>query len=317
MLVSVVMPNHNRVDALPHTLEALTRQHYPASNFEVIVVDQASTDGSRELVEGFTASYRLRLVRQDARYGISVARNGGVQAAEGDLVILLDADIIADPGLVEAHVKLHRRAGGAILGCGRLWPYPPAYRSFIEQVANPDAGLERGVELEDFPVYYAFGGHLSFTVDTCRRVGPFDPQLRGAEDIEFAYRASQAGIGIKNCREAIGYHNHHRSLEEHRQRAASYWSMTPRLMAMHPELKGRMPGFAELEPLRLGREPLSLSMAKSRAAFWALPPVRSGLYRYLCWAEERRAFPRMTKFSYYRLMLGEQRAGANRARGVG
>jgi glycosyltransferase involved in cell wall biosynthesis len=102
MKVSVVMPNHNRADALPMTLEALSRQTFPASEFEVIVVDQASTDGSRELVESFSSPYRLRLLKQAGKFGISVARNGGVEAADSNLIILLDADIIPDPGLVSA-----------------------------------------------------------------------------------------------------------------------------------------------------------------------------------------------------------------------
>jgi GT2 family glycosyltransferase len=312
--VSIVMPNHNRVEALPLTLEALCFQNYPASEFEVIVVDQASTDGSRELIESYPAPFRVRLVKQAGKYGISVARNGGVEAAEGALVILLDADIVAEQELVDAHVRLHEKYAKPILGCGRLLPYRPGYKTFIDEVANPDAGLDRGVELEDFPIYYAFGGHLSFRRETFQQVGPFNPELKGAEDTEFAYRASRLGIGIKNCPEAVGYHNHFRSLEEHRKRASSYWSMTPALIEMHPELSGQIPGLAELEPLRIGREPAALSLAKARAAFWAVSLVRSGLYHYLSWAEERRALPRLTKFCYYRLMMGDQKAGARQGR---
>jgi GT2 family glycosyltransferase len=312
MNVSIVMPNHNRVEALPLTLESLCRQTYPAEQFEVIVVDQVSTDGSRELVAGFTAPYSLRLVTQDAKYGISVGRNGGVEAAKGALIILLDADIIAEPGLVKAHADLHVKYSNPILGCGRLLPYPPAYKTFIEQVANPDAGLERELDLEDYPPYYAFGGHLSFKVSTFQEVGPFNPELKGAEDTDFAYRAMQMGIGIKNCSEAVGYHNHSRSLEERRQRSSQYWSMIPAFLTMHPELRGTIPGITELEPIFWGHESGVSFRSKLKAAFWSLHLVRLGLYRYLSWAEKKRALPRWTKFCYYRLMLGDMRAGARR-----
>jgi GT2 family glycosyltransferase len=314
MNISVVMPCSNRREVLETTLHSLCQQTYPADQFEVIVVDQASTDGSRELTRTLTTPYPLRLVEQDARYGISVARNGGVEVAQAPLVILLDADIIADPGLVQAHIVLHRRYPQPILGCGRLLSYPQCYQFFFEQVADPEAGLDRGVTPEDFPFYDAFGGHLSFSVTTYRQVGPFKPELKGAEDTEFAYRATQLGIGIKNCAEAIGYHNHSRRLEERRERSMSYWSMIPAFLTMHPEIRGKIPGILELEPLAWGRESIKISLTKIKAAVWANRLMRAGLYRYLVWAEKRRAFPRLTKFCYYRLMLGDMRAGARQGK---
>jgi glycosyltransferase involved in cell wall biosynthesis len=314
MNISIIMPTHNRIGALPLTLEALSNQTYPKDDFEVIVVDQASTDGSRELVKDYHSPYLLRLVTQDGKYGISVARNGGVDAASGRMVILLDADIIADPALVEAHDLLHKKFNSPILGCGRLLPYPPCYQTFIDQVANPDGGLDRGVELEDFPCYYAFGGHLSFTKDTFLRVGPFNPVLKGAEDTDFAYRASLLGIGIKNCVEAIGYHNHPRSLEERSERAFEYWKMIPKLMELHPELRGAIPGIAELEPLSWKTDHSRLVRSKLKATFWSWRLNRLVLYRFLKYCEKHRTLPRFAKAGYYRYMLGQMRAGAASAR---
>ncbi len=310
MNISIVIPNHNRVDALPLTLEALARQTYPADQFEVIVVDQASSDGSRELTTSFPAPYSLRLVTQDAPYGPAVGRNGGVEAAKAELVIFLDADIISEPELVQAHWDLHQKSPEPILGCGRLLPYQPAYQGFIEQIANPESGLDRGTELEDFPFWYAFGGHLSCGVQTFQRVGSFRAELRVAEDIEFAYRTAQLGIQIKNCSKAVAYHNHSRSLDERRARAFAYWRMVPVFLAIHPEVRGRIPGIAELEPINWGHESLASYSSKTQSSFWALRGIRAGLYHYLVWAEKKRALPRLTKFCYYRLMTGEMRAGA-------
>ena len=316
MPISIVIPNHNRINALALTLETLCRQTCPPAEYEVIVVDQVSADGSRELVKNFAAPYELRLVEQNGQYGISVGRNGGIQAAAGELVILLDADILAHPGLVQAHADLHGRPPGFILGCGRLLPYLPAYTTFIEQVANPDACLDRGPEPGKFPFWFAFGGHLYFHVEAFRQVGPFKPELKGAEDIEFAYRAAQAGVEVENCPQAIGYHNHPRSLAERCRRAFGYWSMIPAFLDMHPELRGTIPGIAELEPWQPGRDDLGLWRSKTRAAFWSLRPLRLALYAYLLWAEKERALPRLAKFSYYRLILGQMRAGATQGKDI-
>jgi glycosyltransferase involved in cell wall biosynthesis len=310
MKISIVMPTHNRLDALPLTLEALNRQTYPKDNFEVIIVDQASTDGVQNWVLNYSAPYRLRILPQQGKYGISVARNGGVEAASGRLIILLDADIIADPKLVEEHSNLHETNNSPILGCGRLLPYPPCYKSFVIKMANPDAGLDRGTEPEDFPFYYAFGGHLSFTTETFTRVGLFNPELKGFEDTEFAYRASQLGVGIKNCFQAIGYHNHSRSLEERRARGYAYSKMIPRLIELHPELRGTIPGVSELEPLDWKNDSISLKRRKIHAEFWSWDLNRTLLYQFLIQCERRSILPRLAKAAYYRLLLGDMRAGA-------
>jgi GT2 family glycosyltransferase len=226
------------------------------------------------------------------------------------LIILLDADIIADKGLVAAHDDLHQKFKYPVLGCGRLLPYKPCYKSYIDQVANPDAGLDRGDTPEDFPFYHAFGGHLSYTKQTFNRVGPFDPELRGAEDTEFAYRASKLDVRIKNCCQAIGYHNHSRSLDERRKRGYAYSMMIPQLIELHPELRGKIPGMAELEPLDWTNDPLSLKRAKMRAIFWSLKFNRTLLASFLEFCERYRAMPRFAKAGYYRLILGDMRAGA-------
>lgn len=309
MKISIVMPNHNRVEALKSSLESLTQQTFPPEQFEVLVVDQASDDGSRQLVANFSTPFSLKLIEQNAKYGISIARNAGIEAAANPFVILLDSDIIADSGLVEAHSCLHEQNRSPILGCGRLLPFYPSYSSFIEEVANPEGGLDRGVDKEDFPFYFAFGGHLSFSVDTFRRVGTFATEINGYEDIEFAYRAFRLGIGIKNCREAIGYHNHHRSMMEYHQRSFDYFRAIPLVFRKHPELKGIIPGLRSMEPLQVGSDSSSILLAKIKASFWSSTIIRKGILTYLLWADRNRAYPRITKFLFYRLYHGDRRAG--------
>lgn len=307
---SIVIPNHNRVDALSLTLQSLNQQTYPFAKFEVIVVDQASIDGSRELVNNFPSAYSLRLLPQDGKFGISVARNGGIETAKGNLIILLDADILTDPGLVMAHDQLHRSFESPLIACGRLLPYPQSYTSFIEKVANPEGGLDRGDQPGDFPFYWAFGGHISFPKSLYDIVGPFSPELKGAEDTEFAYRAHLKGYAIKNCPQAIGYHNHSRGLAERKERSFQYWKMIPKLMDMHPELQGTIPGISDLEPLHLGKDTAKLTFRKLKASFWSIALIRRVLFSFLIFCENQKIFARFAKAGYFRLMLGEMKAGA-------
>jgi GT2 family glycosyltransferase len=311
MKASVIVPNHNRDDAILLTLEALTNQSIAMEEFEVIVIDQASRDHSLEILQNFNAPYPLHLILQDGKYGIPIARNAGAEAAQSPLAIFLDSDIIADSRLIEAHVELHEKYAQPIIGCGRLLPYPPAYRTFIEQVANPEAGLDRGVDQEDFPFYWAFGGHLSVAVQTFNRIGGFDPAFIAAgEDLDFAYRAAQQGVAVKNCPKAIGYHNHHRTLESGRARSYNFFRLTlPLLLAKHPELSGQIEGMSQFELIDWRHETLHTLRNKVTASFWSITQIRNALYGFLEWADQKRRFPRVTKFCYYRLMLGETKAG--------
>ena len=243
------------------------------------------------------------MIAQDAKYGISVARNGGIEKAGSQLVLLLDADLIPSPCVAEAHMSHHQANAGA-LACGRVLPYPPAYRSFVERAANPDAGLDRGTLPRTLGVQDALGGHMSFSIKTFHHVGPFDPSLRGFEDIDFAYRAQQLGHPILYCPEAISYHNHPRTVEERMGQARSYNRMVPALLERHPALRGALPGLRDYEPLDLRRDRGSRLRAKVRTRLYATAPVRACMAAALRALESRQAQPRLAKALYWRLLTG-------------
>jgi GT2 family glycosyltransferase len=298
--LSIVMPCHNRREALRLTLDSLARQTCPPEAFEVIVVDQASSDGSRELARAADTPYEVRLVEQGGKYGISVARNGGIEAASSDLVLLLDADLITDPGLVAAHLACQAAYPGS-LGCGRVLPYPPAYVSFVDRASNPDGMLDRGDKQGTLPFYEAFGGHLSFPVELFRQVGPFDKDLRGYEDIDFAYRAHQLGYAIVSCSEAIGYHNHPRTLAERLVQARTYNRMLPLLHKRYPEIRSVMPWQRVNEPIDWRQDGRSQVLAKVGTHLLASPPVRGSFRLTLALLERFQLSPRIAKALYWRL----------------
>ena len=116
-LISVIVPVYNVKPYLAKCLDSLLSQTYP--NMEVIVVDDASTDGGGAVCDAFAAKdSRLRVLHLTANSGLSAARNQGVQAAGGQFAAFVDSDDYVESGLLE---KLHAQlveTGADISVCG-------------------------------------------------------------------------------------------------------------------------------------------------------------------------------------------------------
>ena len=105
--ISVVLATYNRADRLRVCLDALDRQTCPLDDYEVVVVDDGSSDRTRELLESYRPRYRFRPIHQ-SNTGQPRALNRGVESAQGRFCLLLDDDIIAHPDLVREHLAAQR-----------------------------------------------------------------------------------------------------------------------------------------------------------------------------------------------------------------
>src|SRR5207244_7057847 len=93
--ISVITPTFNRRASLGRLLHGLVGQTFPAEQFEVVVVDDGSTDGSVEELRSRVIPFRLRVVEQPHR-GPAAARNLGVEYGRGELVLVLHVDVLPD-----------------------------------------------------------------------------------------------------------------------------------------------------------------------------------------------------------------------------
>ncbi len=124
-LISVVIPLYNGAGYIRRSLQSVLRQTY--ANFELIVVDDGSTDDGPEVVRTFTDA-RIRLIRQE-NAGVSAARNRGVAEAQGKYVAFLDADDEWEPQFLEAIAHLsvaYPTAGIWATGYRRVFPTGPS-----------------------------------------------------------------------------------------------------------------------------------------------------------------------------------------------
>jgi len=92
--VSVVLPTYNRKRILVNCLDSLSKQTYPKKSYEVVIVDDGSTDGTEEVVKKFTKKLNIHYIKQKNK-GHSRAKNAGIKLAKGEIIAFIDDDCIA------------------------------------------------------------------------------------------------------------------------------------------------------------------------------------------------------------------------------
>jgi glycosyltransferase involved in cell wall biosynthesis len=198
MKVSVIIPTYQRCDSLKRALTALSCQTFPKENYEVIVSVDGSTDSSMEMLKGCQTPYELRTIWKP-NAGRSAARNRGIDEAKGDVLIFLDDDMEALPGIIENHYHHHRDNGRVcVLGnipvniTDRSTPLEiylaeTVYIPFMARLSSPDYKFQ-GLEF--------YSGNFSIRRDVMREIGLFNTGYRTSEDCELGLRIARAGIEI-------------------------------------------------------------------------------------------------------------------------
>jgi GT2 family glycosyltransferase len=214
-VISVVIPTFNRRETLENVLPLLAQQTLPSEQYELLLCDSGSTDGTKELISDLNI-VNLRHICPDENRGRSGARNVGIRAARGEFVMFTDADILPSPNLLEEHLRLHRlRPHSAVVGLEVQVDTVAEY----EQVRdNPyDKGRHmHGRDDKEMSWLFFLTGNASAPRQALLDAGLFDENFTvyGHEDLELGYRLQKAGYPILYNAQAINYHWHPVSFEE-------------------------------------------------------------------------------------------------------
>ncbi|MFC1750455.1 glycosyltransferase [Pseudomonadota bacterium] len=222
MLLSVIIPTHNRAKILKDCLKELFKQSLPKKNFEIIVVDDGSRDETKEVVKKFMEKRdNIKYVYQKNQ-GQGIARNKGMFKAEGDVVVFMGDDIIPTKDFLSEHMRYHLRYGEeneAVLGL-TMWHPKLKVTPFMKWLTNGSSILGmfgghqfayeklKGKVEADFNFFYTSNISLKFNLADKY---PFDPSFSGYgwEDIELGYRLhKREGLRIYYNPKALGYHFH-------------------------------------------------------------------------------------------------------------
>lgn len=188
---TVLVPTHNRADLLPRALRSVLSQSF--SDFELLVVDDASTDATQQTVAAI-ADPRIVYHRRQVNGGAAAARNTGIDLARGELLALLDDDDEYLPGFLEETERTYSEAGPdvGLTWCGVIWVRDTAAG---EIVLHEDLWHPRYADRE--AAYRAFLRNrrvgtncgLTFRRSALSTMPLFDESLRGgAEDTDFLIR---------------------------------------------------------------------------------------------------------------------------------
>jgi glycosyltransferase involved in cell wall biosynthesis len=244
--LSVVIPTYNRKDMLLKCLAALEKQTVLPSEFEVVIVDDGSTDGAEETLAAHRFSFPIEFSRQ-SNQGPGAARNLGLTLTRGELVLFMGDDIIADERLLENHLLAHAQhpePGAAVLGHidWPPWLVPTPVMDFV----CGEGGLQfwyyyiPNLPALDYRFFYTSNVSLkrSFLVEAFEAGLRFDPCFRYAafEDSELAYRLEARGLTLHYCKDALAYHDHWMDLESFSRREYDVGQMAVVFYRKHPKI---------------------------------------------------------------------------------
>lgn len=259
--ISVIVPTHHRASELPRLLRSLAEQNLPATAFEVIVVADGCSDNTVEVVRSAAMPYALR-VQAQPRQGAAAARNFGARLARAPLLVFLDDDMEALPGLLAAHLAAQRDTAG-IVGLG-YFTLPPHLRNEAPlALANAlwwDSHFTRlftGAHRMTFQDLLS--GNVALPKALFDDIGGFDESFidRAGEDYELGARLMARRVPFRFVPEAASLHHDHPTLLRFARRAFAEGRGHVLLARKHPTLAETLPLLAaDAHPLRhLRRSP--------------------------------------------------------------
>lgn len=195
---SVVVPVLNDPDGLETTVRSLLDQS--SDDYEVVIVDNGSTDRTPRVAERFARSDRVVHVVEDEIRGSYAARNAGIEATEGEVIGFVDADMWVDHDYVESITRASRGGDRVYIGCD-------------VEIVDDGSPTGRYNAATGFPVR-TYVEELQFAPTCClvvdRRlfeaVGQFDPRMVSGGDVEFGQRVADAGYDLVFEPEIVLYH---------------------------------------------------------------------------------------------------------------
>lgn len=282
--ITIIIPTRDRRRILLEALRRLDAQVTDPATFEVMVVDDGSTDGSAGAVRAERWGFAVTVLEQESS-GTSVARNRAMELARGRACLFLNDDSWPAPDLVARHVGFHRAAPephAALLGRVVTAPDPPP-SPFMVWFDRLHFGFS-GMDPADAGGGRFYTANVSAKTSLLRAAGGFDEDFReAAEDIDLGLRLEANGMRLAYDADARVEHHHPVDLERALRRFVGIGRASAQLDGVHPGRPVPRPPDARHRVKAAALTVLALAGVRTRA-------VRHETWRFLCHEAHREGF---------------------------
>ncbi|MGC8604656.1 MAG: mycofactocin biosynthesis glycosyltransferase MftF, partial [Desulfomonilaceae bacterium] len=236
--VSVVVPVYNRAEDIGSCLESLLALDYPKSRFEIVVVDDNSSDKTANVVR----NYCVKLIVLPKNLGQSAARNLGALASKGEIIAFIDSDCVARPCWLTELVPYFEDSRNILVG-----GYVDSYyrKTWLDRYEESNSPLNMG---QKFVV--GSGTRSDFYVPTCNmlvrrdayiKVGGLDETMRVGEDVDLCWRLKENGSRLVYVPKGRIEHKHRNRFIETFGRRFDYGASEPVLYSKHKDVEKCFP----------------------------------------------------------------------------
>lgn len=273
--ISVIVPCFNNGHILATMLMCFMEQAKVNDCFEMLIIDDASTDDTKQSVEGLQLPPSFRYFKCQKNKGAAAARNFGAFQAQGDYLLFIDSDVVPDATLVATHLETQRRCAGALV-VGRTCSMPPDNCDIFYQIMGRSVfAFDLGPEECPLPFQDFVSRNFSIPREIFLQLNGFDERYpnSGFEDTEFAFRAVKAGYKLLYSPTATGEHQHTGTLDQVGRRMYQYQISAAMFFSQHPDARGHVPHLIDKEPIAWNKDNLALIARKLSRRVMALSPT--------------------------------------------
>lgn len=193
--LTVELSTHNRLKILKLVVEQLFKQTLPKEEYEIVLVDDGSTDGTKEWVNTLSPPVQFTYIRQE-KDCLAVARNKGIRAAKGEYILFIDDDVIAGENLLKEHLRFHD-----------LFP-KSVVKGWVNHIDTLHIPKIPKFTMQDISTAFFWTSNVSVKREYLIKAGLFDEAFKeyGWEDLELGYRLRKLGLKCRYNKHALAFH---------------------------------------------------------------------------------------------------------------
>ena len=237
--ISVVIPCFNGANTIECTLDSVFSQTLPPDQYEVIVVDNNSSDDTKKVLSRLRRHHPNLVTLMERKPGVAPTRNKGAAQAKAKIILFLDDDMIASPRLLEEHLTSHGQHDGSVLGyfTTNLKGKPDPFLFYLEVTEEQNAFPMKNGSIINYQFFYT--GNVSVKRKMFEKVGGFDENFEGGgvEDIDLGYQMSRFGDRLLFNKNATSEHIYFPHYAEFKRKKIHIGSQLAYFLHKNPELQ--------------------------------------------------------------------------------